>query len=278
MRDKGAAPSPTFQTMRVTSPSRTSHSRSASSAWTAPPARSQRWAFPRSAPPSSSGSGTDAHTLPTTDYQELARLLECHPGILFPLHVDASLRPNDASAVVGDMLPMQLAEAQAHRSVTREGQFRTAIALDVARSRGVDSLESRAALRFAPVAYGSPHGAFVVLVIQTDDGGLRALISRDKRQLPVISNSAEPTPSRDSIVTAATRFRTSLKANPGFDPHSFLVFSRPWLSVVACPLLGLQPSPQPGVGNEFSSWLTVDEVADCCVYLPVASEMPRVTA
>ena len=27
------------------------------------------------------------------DYRELVRLLECHPGILFPLHVDASLRP-----------------------------------------------------------------------------------------------------------------------------------------------------------------------------------------
>ena len=99
------------------------------------------------------------------DYRELVRLLECNPDILFPLHVDASLRPKDIDAIVGDMLSMQLAEAQAHRSVTREGQFRTAIALDVARGRGVDSLESRAALRFAPVAYGSSHDAFVILVI-----------------------------------------------------------------------------------------------------------------
>jgi len=125
------------------------------------------------------------------------------------------------------------------------------------------------------VAYGSPHGAFFVfLVIQTNNGNLRALISRDKRQLPVISNSAEPAPSRDSIVTVATRFCASLNANLGFDPHSFLVFSRLWLSVVPCLLLGLQP----GVDNEFLSWLTVDKVADCAVYLPVASAMPRVAA
>ena len=208
------------------------------------------------------------------DYRELVRLLECHPNILFPLHVDASLRPKDVDAVVGDMLSMQLAEAQAHRSVTREGQLRTAIALDVARSRGVDSLESRAALRFAPVAYGSPHDAFVVLVIQSDDGDLRALVSNDRRQLPVIPAADKSQPSRDSIVTAATRFCASLNSNLGFDPHSFLVFSRPWLSVVACPLLGLQP----GVNNEFSAWLTIDEVADRDVYLPVASAMSRVAA
>ena len=116
------------------------------------------------------------------DYRELVRLLECHTDILFLFHlfhIDASMRPKDVDAVVGDMLPMQLAEAQAHRSVTREGQFRTAIELDVAWSRGVDSLESCAALRFAPVAYGSSHDAFVVLVNQTDDGDLRALISND---------------------------------------------------------------------------------------------------
>jgi len=208
------------------------------------------------------------------DYRELVRLLECHPDILFPLHVDASLRSKDVDAIVGDMLSMQLAEAQAHRSVTREGQFRTAIALDVARTRGVDSLESRAALRFAPVAYGSSHDAFVVLVIQTGDGDLRALVSNDRRQLPVIPAADKPQPSRDSIVTAATRFCASLNANLGFDPHSFLVFSRPWLSVVACPLLGVQP----GVENEFSAWLTIDEVADCDVYLPVASAMSRVAA
>ena len=52
------------------------------------------------------------------------------------------------------------------------------------------------------------------------------------------------------------------------------MFSRPWLSVVACLLLGVQP----GVDNEFSAWLTVDEVADCDVYLPVASAMSRVAA
>ena len=45
------------------------------------------------------------------DYRELVRLLECHLGILFPLHVDASLRPKDVDAVVGEMLTMQLAEA-----------------------------------------------------------------------------------------------------------------------------------------------------------------------
>ena len=45
--------------------------------------------------------------------------------------------------------------------------------------------------------------------------------------------------------------------------------------MVACLLLGLQP----GVDNEFSVWLTIDEVADCDdVYLPVASAMSRVAA
>ena len=69
------------------------------------------------------------------DYRELIRLFECHVNILFPLSVDGGLASKGTDSVVGDMLSMQLAEAQAHRSITREAQFRTAIALDVARAR-----------------------------------------------------------------------------------------------------------------------------------------------
>ena len=115
------------------------------------------------------------------DYRELIRLLECHVDILFPLSVDGGLKPKDADSVVGDMLSMQLVEAQAHRSITREAQFRTAIALDVSRARGCGSLERRAAAQFYPVAYGSPSAVFVVLVTQDDDGNMRALVSDDNR-------------------------------------------------------------------------------------------------
>ena len=85
------------------------------------------------------------------------------------------------------------------------------------------------------MAYGSSHDAFVVLVIQTDDGDLRALVSNDRRQLPLIPAADELQPSRDSIVTVATRLCASLNANLGFDPHSFLVFSRPWLLLDQAP-------------------------------------------
>ena len=113
------------------------------------------------------------------DYRELIRLLECHVGILFPLSVDRGLGSKDADSAVGDMLSMQLAGAQAHRSITREAQFRTAITLDVARARGCDSLECWAAAQFCPVAYGSRNAVFVVLVTHDDDGNMRVLVSDD---------------------------------------------------------------------------------------------------
>ena len=190
------------------------------------------------------------------DYRELIRLLECHVDILFPLSVDAGLAAKDVDSVVGDMLSMQLAEAQAHRSVCREAQFRTAIALDVAKARGCDSLECRAAASFCPVAYGLPNAVFVVLVTQDDDGNMRALVSDDNRQLPMLPCGGDGRSARQSRVDIASRFCATLNLPCGFDPHSFLVFDRPWLSVVACPLLDLVP----GAAYEFAAWRTLAEV------------------
>ena len=98
------------------------------------------------------------------------------------------------------MLSMQLAEAQAHRSITREGQFRTAVALDVARARGCDSLECRAAAQFCPVAYGLPNALFVVLVTQDDDGNMRAFVSNDNRQLPMLPSNGDGRSARQARV------------------------------------------------------------------------------
>ena len=169
---------------------------------------------------------------------------------------------------------MQLAEAQAHRNVTREAQFRTAIALDVARARGVDSPESRAAMRFYPVAYGPPLSVFVVLVIQDEDGELRVLVSDDKRQLPMLPCSGQGQSARQARVDVASRFCATLNFAKGFDPHTFLVFDRSWLSVVACPLLEFRPSAE----YEFASWCTLAEVANRDVYLPVVAALSRVAS
>ena len=208
------------------------------------------------------------------DYRELIRLLECHVDILFPLSVDAGLASKDVDSVVGDMLSMQLAEAQAHRSVCREAQFRTAIALDVAKARGCDSLECRAAASFCPVAYGLPNAVFVVLVTQDDDGNMRALVSDDNRQLPMLPGSGDGRSARQARVDVASRFCATLNLPCGFDPHSFLVFDRPWLSVVACPLLDLVP----GAAYEFAAWRTLAEVSNCDVYLPIIAALSRVAS
>ena len=102
---------------------------------------------------------------------------------------------------------MQLAEAQAHRSITREAQFRTAVALDVARARGCDSLEcGAAAAHFCPVAYGSPNAVFVVLVTQDDNGNMRALVSDDNRQLPMLPSGGDGRSARQARVGVASRF------------------------------------------------------------------------
>ena len=208
------------------------------------------------------------------DYRELVRLLECHESILFPLSADGGLASKDIGSAVGDMLSMQLADAEAHRSITREAQFRTAVALDVTRARGCDSLECRVATRFCPVAYGSPNAVFVVLVTQDDDGGMRALVSDDNRQLPIFPDNGDGRSARQARVDVASRFCATLNLPCMFDPHSFLVFDRPWLSAVACPLLGLVP----GAEYEFAAWRTLAEVANCDVYLPVIAALSRVAS
>ena len=58
------------------------------------------------------------------------------------------------------------------------------------------------------------------------------------------------------------------------DPHSFLVFDRPWLSVVACPLLDLVPE----AAYEFAAWRTLTEVSNCDVYLPIIAAFSRVAS
>ena len=161
------------------------------------------------------------------DYCGLVRLLECHANILFPLSVDGGLASKDVDSVVGDMLSMQLAEAQAHRSITSEAQFRTAVTLDVARAPSCDSLECRAAAWFCPVAYGSPNAVFVVLVTQDGDGNMRAFVSDDNRQLPMLPGNCDGRSARQARVGVASRFCATLNLPCGFDPHSFLVFDRP---------------------------------------------------
>ena len=87
---------------------------------------------------------SSARTRPTTESLfGCLSFMTCHERILFLLSVDSGLASKDVDSAVGDMLSMQLAEAEAHRSITREAQFRTAVALDVACARGCDSLESR---------------------------------------------------------------------------------------------------------------------------------------
>ena len=145
------------------------------------------------------------------DYREFIRLPECHVGILFPLSVDGGLESKDVDSVVGGMLSMQLAEAQAHRSIIREAQFRTAVALDVARARGCGTLECRAAAQFCPVAYGSPNAAFVVLVTQDDDGNMRAFVSDDNRQLSMLPSDGDGRSARQARVDVTSRFCATLK-------------------------------------------------------------------
>ena len=77
---------------------------------------------------------------------------------------------------------------------------------------------------------------------------------------------------RQARVDIASRFCVALNLPCGFDPHSFLVFDRPWLSVVACPLLDLVP----GAEYEFAAWRTLAEVANCDVYLPIIAALSRV--
>ena len=214
------------------------------------------------------------------DCRELIWLLECHVDILFPLSVDAGLESKDVDSVVGGMLSMQLAEAQAHRSITREAQFRTAIALDVVRARGRDSLECRAAAQFCPVAYGSSSVVFVFLVTQGDDGNMRAFVSDDNRQLPMLPSNGDGRSAREARVDVASRFCATLNLPCGFDPHSFLEFDRPWLSVVACPLLDLVPGAEyeSRRGGRWRKWRTATYIfrslPPCLVWLRTVSAEP----
>ena len=82
---------------------------------------------------------------------------------------------------------------------------------------------------------------FIVLVAQDSDGDLRVLVLDDNRQLPVLPGTGGGRSARQVRVEIASRFCATLSAPRSFDPHSFLVFDRPWLSVVACPLLELEP-------------------------------------
>ena len=207
------------------------------------------------------------------DFRELCPLLECSPFILFPLCDDVSLSPADIDAIVGDMLTMQLAEAQAHRSVTRESQYDIAVALDDAVARGDESLEAVAAARFAPLAYAHPSDTFVVLVTIDDDGNLRAFVSADKRQLPrATRRSAAPT--RDARVDIAKAYVATLPLGLGFEPHAFNAFSTPYLSCVAVPALGYS-APR---NTAYSRWCTIDELADSDIYLPLSSAFSRVSS
>ena len=110
-----------------------------------------------------------------------------------------------------------------------------------------------------------PNAVFVVLVTQNDDGNMRALVSDDNRQLPMLANNGNGRSARQACVDVASRFCATLNLPCGFDPHSFLVFDRPWLSVVACPLLDLVP----GAAYEFAAWRTLTEVSNCDAYLPI---------
>ena len=207
------------------------------------------------------------------DFRELCPLLECSPSILFPLCDDVSQPPADIDAIVGDMLTMQLAEAQAHRSVTRESQYDVALALDDAVARGDESLEAVAAARFAPLAYANPSDTFVVLVTIDDDGTLRAFVSADKRQLPRATRRSA-TPTRDARVDIAKAYVATLPLGLGFEPHAFNAFSTPYLSCVAIPALGYS-APR---NTAYSQWCTIDELADSDIYLPLSSAFSRVSS
>ena len=79
---------------------------------------------------------------------------------------------------------------------------------------------------------------------------------------------------RQARVDVASRFCATLNLPCGFDPHSFLVFDRPWLSVVACPLLDLVP----GAEYEFAAWRTLADVANCDVYPPIIAALSCVAS
>ena len=104
----------------------------------------------------------------------------------------------------------------------------------------------------------------------------------DNRQLPMLLGNGDGRSARQARVDVASRFCATLNLPCGFDPHSFLVFDphsflvfdRPWLSVVACPLLGLVP----GAEYEFAARRTLAEVANCDVYLPVIAALSRVAS
>ena len=165
------------------------------------------------------------------------------------------------------------AEAQAHRSVTRESQYDIAIALDDAVARGDESLEAVAAARFAPLAYAHPSDTFVVLVTIDDDGNLRAFVSADKRQLPRATRRSA-TPTRDARVDIANAYVATLPLDLGFEPHAFNAFSTSYLSCVAIPALGYS-TPR---NTAYSRWCTIDELADSDIYLPLSSAFSRVSS
>ena len=89
-----------------------------------------------------------------------------------------------------------------------------------------------------------------------------------------LSGNGDGRSARQARVDVASRFCATLNLPCGFDPHSFLVFDRPWLSVVACPLLDLAP----GAEYEFAAWRTLDDLANCDVYLPVTAALSRVVS
>ena len=91
---------------------------------------------------------------------------------------------------------------------------------------------------------------------------------------PQHASSGDGRSARQARVDVASRFCATLNLPCGFDPHSLLVFDRPWLSVVACPLLDLVP----GAEYEFAVWRTLADVANCDVYLPIISALSRVAS